>query len=167
LLSAFPSPSTTKSAVAKKKHSTLFMFFVISALGLLALTGFSIGASYWQAQNDPWGATIIAHKLYQRPVQYFSLSNPDAYVLEALSNPGKPVYPHFFDKTQIDELVQAQGVNNVEFNGNYYRVDLLYSDPVVWSISLFHLALFGWVLLGILTPIALAARYISNRLKKN
>jgi len=48
------------------------------------------------------------------------VTDPDPYLLEALSNSGTPVFVGSFENTKVDELVWAQGTDNLEYNNAYY-----------------------------------------------
>ncbi len=100
----------------------LFSFYVIVNVGKTA-------------ETTNWGATLYVKELVEKPTTFFVLENPDSYILEAISNLEEPVYLHYFNNTQIDEMITANGTNNIEYNDHYYNVALLYSDPYYPIIS--------------------------------
>ena len=103
--------------------------FAVPALFLLVFSVYVAANVGKIKETTQWGATMIVKELSEKPEAYFVLENPDSYVLEAISNLGKPVYLNFFNKTQIDEMIEANGTSNIEYNGRYYGVGLLFSDP--------------------------------------
>jgi len=86
---------------------------------------------------------LYATKLDEKPQKYFSLDNPDSYVLEAILNPRKYVPIGSPEDTQIDDMEATYGTNNVEFDSNYYEVNLIVGDkfppaglPLIIMVSL-------------------------------
>ena len=74
--------------------------------------------SYW----------VKADKLEQKPANYFSLPNPDKYVLEAIQKPDKGIAISSPNVTKIDEIAADHNTNNIEYNGEYYRVGIIVGD---------------------------------------
>ncbi len=112
----------------------------VSILAIIALI--LLVFSFYVAQNfgktmetSDWGATLYVKELVEKPTTFFVLENPDSYILEAISNLEEPVYLHYFNNTQIDEMITAKGTNNIEYNNHYYHVGLFYSDPYYPIIS--------------------------------
>jgi hypothetical protein len=70
---------------------------------------------------------VYATKLSDKPGSYFVLNNPDRYVLESISNQHSSVF-NSLDDTQIDELTEYYGTNNIDYNGTYYQIAMLYGD---------------------------------------
>jgi hypothetical protein len=100
-------------------------------------------------ETTQWGATLVVEELSGKPEVYFVLENPDSYVLEAISNLEKPVYLNFFNKTQIDEMIEANGTSNIEYDGHYYSIGLLYSDPgPAMSGEFVSVLVLAWMLWG-------------------
>lgn len=105
----------------------------MSALTIIDL----IALSY--PERFGYGPLLLAEKLTEKPDKYFPLANPDSYVLQAITNPGKKVFIGSWENTQFDEMVQAYGTNNAEYNGNYYQIQLL-------SMEVFTYGIFFWLL---------------------
>jgi hypothetical protein len=109
-------------------------------------------------ETTEWGATIIVEELSEKPEVYFVLENPDSYVLEAISNLKQPVYLNFFNKTQIDEMIEANGTNNIEYNNHYYSVGLLFADPgPAMGGEFVFVSVLAWMLWGLAGFIVLIA----------
>jgi hypothetical protein len=70
---------------------------------------------------------VYADKLGEKPSNYFVLENPDRYIIEAISSQSY-VYIGSPEDTQIDELITAHGISNVEYNSTYYQVGFLFGD---------------------------------------
>jgi hypothetical protein len=85
-----------------------------------------------QYQTQMWSDTepsyaIHADKLTEKPANYFALSNPDQYVLKVIDNEENFVIVHY-DDTQIDELTRQYGTTNIEYNGSYYTIGIVFVD---------------------------------------
>lgn len=130
--------------------------FAVAALVLLVFSVYVAANVGKIKETTQWGATMIVKELSEKPEAYFVLENPDSYVLEAISNLEKPVYLNFFNKTQIDEMIEAKGTSNIEYNGCYYSVGLLFSDPgpAMSEEFVFVLAL-AWMIWGLAGFIAI------------
>ena len=122
---------------------------VLSVLTLIDLLALSL------PQRFGYGPLLLAERLTTRPIQYISLTNPDSYTLQAISNPGKEVFVDSWDNTQFDEMVQIYETNNAEFNGYYYEIHLLIGDALVYGLF-FWLLIISWCILGI----SLIIRYL-------
>jgi hypothetical protein len=70
---------------------------------------------------------IYATKYSDKPTSYIAIYNPDRYVLEAISSGHSSVF-NSLDSTQIDELTSDNLTWNIEYNGSYYGISILYGD---------------------------------------
>jgi len=137
--------------------------FAVTAVILLAFSAY-VAISFWQGvKSDAWGATIIVREISEEPQSYFLLENPDPYVLEAILNPEKPVYINFFNKTQIDELVESYDTSNIEYDGQYYSVDLAYVDSIPDTLGV-SVLIVVWFMFGLSALIVVASH---SRAKTN
>ncbi len=68
---------------------------------------------------------IRAENLTVKPEKYFTLSNPDQYVLRAIN--GEDVVVRQTD-TEILNLERHYGTSNVEYNGSYYAIGIVFVD---------------------------------------
>jgi len=68
---------------------------------------------------------IRAENLTAKPEKYFTLSNPDQYVLRAIN--GEDVIVRQTD-TEICNLERQYGTSNVEYNGSYYAIQIAFVD---------------------------------------
>ncbi len=68
---------------------------------------------------------VRAESLTIKPENYFTLSNPDQYVLRAIN--GEGVVVRQID-TQIYDLERQYNTSNVEYNGSYYSVGIAFVD---------------------------------------
>jgi len=139
----------------------LFLFILITAVLSVATVFIVVGI--FQSQQFGYGTAIEAHVLLGTPEKYFSLDNPDFYLLEAISNPEKLVFVNL-DDTQIDEMIQTNGINNIEYKNNYYEIQLLSVDP--GSFGYLGPLISGWVLLGVCVIVVIIIRFSRKSLKQ-
>jgi len=137
------------------------LFFFAIAVVLFALTIIDLMALS-SPERFHYGPALHAEKLLEKPDKYMSLANVDSYVLQAITTPGNVVFVGSWDNTQFDELMLTYETNNVEYNGNYYRIDLLNADAFAYG-TYFWLLMIGWGILVI--SIAITAR--RNRRKSS
>ncbi|MDH5783142.1 MAG: hypothetical protein OEZ35_05705 [Candidatus Bathyarchaeota archaeon] len=93
--------------------------------------------------------TLVAEKLTEKPDVYIPLTEPDHYVLQAVSNPGEEVVVGAWGNSEFDEMVETYGTDNVEINGNYYEIQVYSMEIFFWG-TLLLLSLGGWVVFGII-----------------
>jgi len=122
-------------------------FFLGLSVILLVLTVADIYAIS-HPQQLKYGSALVSQKLSMKPEKYVVVADPDPYLLEALSNSGTAVFVGSFEKTNVDELVWAQGTDNLEYNNVYYAVNLLSVDNFFYH-RFFLILLFSWVVLGV------------------
>jgi len=124
------------------KYSALF---VSVAIILLVVT---VAYAYFitHPREFHFGAVISAERLSARPTDYFVVTDPDPYFLEAVSHPGTLVFAGFWEDITIDELIAANNTNNVEYGDAYYTVQLGSADPIMGG---FVWILVGWIGLGL------------------
>jgi len=94
-----------------------------------------------------YGPMLWAERLSAKPEKYIVVTDPDPYLLEALSNPETEVFIGYWENTNIDELVMAYDTNNVEYNGTYYMVNLITDHPFYGGFLL--ILLVSWIGLGV------------------
>lgn len=70
---------------------------------------------------------VDVDKLNEKPAEYFSLPNPDQFVLQAIQTESY-VDTGSLNGTQIDQLIMQHGTNNIEYKGSYYRVQIAAVD---------------------------------------
>jgi len=70
---------------------------------------------------------LNANRLDGEPEEYFVLENPDPHLLQAISTENYVVLDSV-DDTQIDDLIQTHGTNNIKFHSAYYRIDFAVAD---------------------------------------
>ena len=95
------------------------------------------------------GLAFEAEKLTEKPDVYIPLTEPDPYVLQAVSNPGEEVVVGARGNSEFNEMVDTYGTNNVEINGNYYQIHVYFIENLFWG-TLWLLSLGGWVVFGII-----------------
>lgn len=74
------------------------------------------------------------------------MTDPDPYLLEALSNPGRLVFVRSWEDTKFTALLETYQTNNVEYNGAYYTVDLVSVDTLSYGVY-FLILLISWIVL--------------------
>jgi len=104
-----------------------------------------------------YGPALIANNLTEKPDNYIPLTNLDSYLLQAINDPGRPVFIGSWQNTQFDEMFETYGTDNVEFNGNYHEIQILYVDAFAYT-TFFWLLMISW---GIFT-----ISIISTRMRK-
>ena len=102
-----------------RTNLALVFFFAILLLSIYAQIDM-------QSRYHPSYA-IYADKLDEKPANYFTLANPDRYVLQAIYNQNFIEISSPKD-TEIDDLAATYKTNNVEYNNSYYYVALVYGD---------------------------------------
>ena len=123
----------------------IFFFVVAIVLSMLTIVDL-LTLSY--PEYFGYGPSLLAEKLIEKPDKYIPLANPDSYLLQAISNPGKDVFIGSWENTQFDEMVETYGTSNIEFNGIYYEIHLLSVDVFVYGLF-FWLLMISWGILGI------------------
>lgn len=114
---------------------------------LLVLTAIDVYALY-NPEKFHYGPVIWAEKLSTKPEKYMVLTDPDPYVVEALSNLGRAVFVGSWDNTNIDELVETQKTNNVEYSQTYHTVHIESTDQFIYGLS-FWILVSSWIGLGV------------------
>lgn len=127
----------------KISHFFLFCAIVLSVATILGVLGLSFPKYFG------YGMALRAEKLAEKPDEYISLTDPDPYVFEAISNPEKMIMVGSWKNSQFDELVSIHKSNplNVEVDGRYYRVTLYAVDAFIWG-QLMLISMVGWPMLG-------------------
>jgi|WetSurMetagenome_2_1015567.scaffolds.fasta_scaffold99720_2 hypothetical protein len=138
----------------------LFPVFLTFTIILAIFTIIGIVVAIYSEQSGN-GLCIFANNLADKPEKYFSLTNPDSYVLRAISNPGKLITIGSFDNTRIDELEQTYSTNNIKYNDNYYEIQSVYVDR--YSYGYLLSATIGWFLLGIAAAIFAITRHLRRK----
>ncbi len=118
-------------------------------------------------QNDTGGLIITAQKLSQKPQAYFSLDNPDAYVLQAIANPGEVVHVGNWEDTQIDDIAREEGAGttvNIEFNDHYYNIGIgsVTPNPPA-ELRLIPVLIIGWILWTVSLIVAIVIHFNKKR----
>jgi len=104
-----------------KANIALIFFLAVLFLSVYAQIAFkaSIQSNYYPQYG------IRAENLTAKPEKYFTLSNPDQYVLRAIN--GEDVIVRQTD-TEILNLERHYGTSNVEYNGSYYTIGIVFVD---------------------------------------
>jgi len=125
----------------KLKHKTpIFLGLGIILLVFTAIDAYALS----NPQQFRYGPVLWAEKLSTKPEKYIVLADPDAGLLEALSNPSRDVFIGSWDNTSIDELVETYQTYYVEYIDAYYKVHLETVDVFIYNT--FSLILIsGWV----------------------
>jgi len=125
------------------------LFFSVSMI-LLVLTALDVYALS-NPEKFHYGPVLWAEKLSTKPEKYIVLTDPDPYLLEALSDPGSPgreVFVGSWDNTNIDELVETHKTNKVEYSKAYYTVHIEIVDVFIYA-TFFLILIFSWISLGL------------------
>jgi hypothetical protein len=124
----------------------ILVFSSVSMM-LLVLTALDLYAIY-NRQKFRYGPALWAETLSTEPETYMVLTDPDPYVVEALSNPESAVFVGSWDNTNIDELIKRHRTNNMEYSQAYYTVTMIIGDVFIYA-QYFLILIFGWIGLGV------------------
>ena len=104
-----------------KANMALIFFLAVLLLSVYAQIAFkaSIPSNYYPQYY------VRAESLTVEPEKYFTLTNPDQYVLRAIN--GEDVVVRQID-TQIVDLERQYGTSNVVYNGSYYSIGIAFVD---------------------------------------
>ncbi len=95
---------------------------------------------------------VVAEKLPEKPDAYFVLENPESYLLQTMTSLDW-VKVNSSQFTQINEMKTAHNTSHVEFNGNYYTIQLVLADGLrpneQWNIAVAILIFLAVSLLAI------------------
>lgn len=123
------------------------IFFFVVAVVLLAATIVAVaGVSF--PKSFGYGMAFIAEELIEKPDEYIPLTEPDPYVLQAISNLGEEVIVGSWADSEFDEMVTTYKTNNVEIDGKYYLINVYSKEVFIWG-TLFLLSMGGWAVFGI------------------
>jgi hypothetical protein len=159
----------------KRVLLVLILIFIITGamLSVKAVIIPAIVDAAVHRQDAKAGLYLWVKELSEKPQSYFTLENPDSYVLQAISNPGKSVFVGTKSNTQIDEEKSAHGGSmpaNVEFNSHYYAINWAYATPnPIKEKVLITILNAGWIMWGtsiIATVIIRFSRKRSNKTTK-
>lgn len=117
--------------------------FIVVGLILSAFTIYHLLPLFYP-ERFGYGLSFVAEELSEKPDKYIVLTQPDPYVLEATSNPGKEVFVGRDENSKFGDMTITYGTNNVEIDGKYFRIHLYISD-----LFFPPLLLIGWFALGI------------------
>lgn len=142
-------PTTREEKLLKPKT----LFFSILAIILLVFTVIDLYAMT-NPQQFRYGPVLWAETLSSKPEKYFVLTDPDPYVLEAISDPGSSgnlgrlVFIGSWDNTNIDELVHSYKTNDALYNDAYYTIHTESADNLTYGTAFLFL-IFFWICLGV------------------
>jgi len=109
---------------------------------------------------------LVTEKLASKPEEYFVLTDADPALLQAISHPGETVPLHLLDETEIDDLMEQHGTNNIEYQNNYYSIGILFVEPSGIYRDVFWMSLVGFVVsAAFLVSLAIfeGLRYVRKR----
>jgi hypothetical protein len=115
------------------------ILLVLTALDVYALSN---------PEKFHYGPVLWTEKLPTKPEKYIVLTDPDPYLVEALSNPAREVFVGSWDNTNIDELIETHETNNVEYSKAYYTVTIGSVDIFIYG-TFFWILIFSWIILGL------------------
>ena len=128
----------------KLSKANIALIFLTAILLLSVYAQIQYQTHKWSGIEPYYG--LHADKLNDKPQKYFTLTNPDPYVLKAIN--GEYVHPHY-DDTQIDELIRQHQTSNIEYNGSYYSIGLVFVDAFPPPTLPYILVGFALSILGI------------------
>ena len=146
-------------AIMEKKLSraniALILFIAVLLLSIYAQIAYQadIPSKYYPEYY------VRADNLTVKPEGYFTLSNPDQYVLRAIN--GESVFVRQAD-TQIYDLEMQYNTNKVEYNGSYYTIWVAFVESFPPPTLPYILAGFAISVLGI---VAIAIFHVTKKLR--
>jgi len=135
---------------------TWVLVAVAAVLSVTTTVGI-VGACFFSG-----GMGLVAEKLTEKPDVYIPLTEPDHYVLQAVSSPGEFVLVGAWGNSEFDEMVETYGTDNVEIDSNYYQIQVYSKDSFFGGI-LFILSLVGWFVFGVAVLVVKGLGCLRNR----
>jgi hypothetical protein len=129
------------------------MIFIVVAVVLFVFTIVDVVALSYPKWFS-YGLVFVAEELAEKPDKYISLTEPDSYLLQAISNPGEEVVVGSWENSEFNEMVETYRTNNVEVDGEYYHIHLYSKENFFWGMLLL-LLIVGWAALGIAMMVSL------------
>lgn len=149
---------TTINRLFSNRRNIVASAFFILMLAVLVPATWYVAVNFGRAQpSDEAGLWIEVNQLSQKPQSYFQLSNPDSYVVQAISNLGDWVHVGDWNNTQIydiarqnQDLASQNGIGNFEFSNAYYGIRFRSADPgqLLTNDTIF-LIIAGWFIYGV------------------
>ncbi len=121
---------------------TFLIFAILTAIILLCA---ALAFSFYSSIGELDFNAIQAEKLSNKPEKYFVVTNADPTLLQAISHLGEYVSFHLLDETQIDELIDQYGTNNIGYQSNYYRIYIVFVEPSQFNAEGFWMSIFGFI----------------------
>ncbi len=148
--------NTSQLRNRKDRFPLVFLFFVIFCVVVLSLAMVCLVINSGNPHLDnQYGLVIVAEELLEKPQNYYSWKNPDAYVLQAISNLGEMVVVGSWNESEISQIAAEYGTTtsvSIEFNNKYYNIALGSMEPT----SPTNTGITSWVLAGWVIFVALS-----------
>ena len=110
---------------------------------------------------------LMVEKLSEKPQHYFTVTNPDPILAEAITHPGQPIQFNSLSETQIDELTSKNDTPNFEYQNTYYVAGIPMVEPLAIYGQIMLISFVGILISGIalITLIIISGtRYFKNRM---
>lgn len=143
-----------------KFFTTLVIIMVLCAAIVILLPLFSF----------PPTMGMVAEKLSNKPEEYFVVMDADPVLSQAIAHLGESVPFYSLDTIEFDDLRDQHGTSNIEYQNNYYRVDIFSVTPKLsYELSIiFWISFFSFIVSTILlTSLIIHKRFRLERKKQN
>ena len=142
-----------QSMTPRGRSPIAVVLFTVIFVGLMVIT---LSSTMSALEFDhKYGMFVDAHPLPNMPEAYFSISNPDPYLLKAITPPSEPVSvpPSYYPKYDIVATygnVTSLGSQSIEYEGGFYNIGVLSADPAGTPFfTLFVTLPICWLLFGV------------------
>ena len=103
-------------------------FFNISLIALLVASVMMIGLEVSASTPYFSGKKIIDYKAQEinKPFRYWTLTEPDAYILKAISDLDTWINAPENETTFLDQVYEHDNIWEIEYEEHYYAIEALY-----------------------------------------
>lgn len=88
---------------------------------------FKYNGTYYDYMFGKCDTFLCVTPLDEEPEEYWNLTNPDKYLLEAIKNPGETIAVGI-NSTTLGILWKHEGIYTFLYNGSYYEYDVTFID---------------------------------------
>jgi len=107
----------------------VLILIVLVAVAVAAIPATLIYAKLISGEPNESGLYFKAIRLHKKPDNYWNLTDPDEFVLEAIQNPGDWVRANETTETYTRQIFEHNRSDNVCYEGAYYHIEAIDVDP--------------------------------------
>jgi hypothetical protein len=123
----------------------------------------------WATHQSYGGLFIIANELLEKPQTYHSLTNPDSYILQAITSLKEAVHIGSTSNSQTYQIIESYGDGfsvNVEYNNHYYSIAEMWGTPTPPEERiLIPILIASWIIWSILAIITVVVLIVFKKRK--